>query len=117
MVVCGTLLWESAKEVSQMIARTWKCTDPQWAAADEAVNFNAFEILRTPQGLLLSQNSYTKDLLARYADLEGYEEVPAPVQLSESDFELEGTVLYFKHAVAGDQQEPPRRLSTEGVTC
>ena len=71
-----------------MIARTWKCTEPQWATAEEAVNFNGFEILHTTQGLVLSQNSYTRDLLGRYGHLEGYEEVPSPVQLSESDFEL-----------------------------
>ena len=51
------------------------------------MTFNGFEIQRTDQGLLLGQNSYTKDLLARY-NLEGFEETPAPVQLATVDFEL-----------------------------
>ena len=76
-----------AKEASLMIARTWKCTEPQWATAKEGVTFNGFEIQRTDQGLLLGQNAYTKDLLARY-NLEGFEETPAPVQLATVDFEL-----------------------------
>ncbi|OLQ15613.1 Copia protein [Symbiodinium microadriaticum] len=73
-----------AKEAAQMVARTWKCTEPQW----DDVTFNGFEILRSETGLVLKQDSYTKDLLARYKDLEGYEDVPAPVQLAPEDFVL-----------------------------
>ena len=73
-----------AKEAAMMVARTWKCTEPQW----DDVTFNGFEILRSDAGLVLKQDSYTKDLLARYKDLEGYEEVPAPVQLAPEDFVL-----------------------------
>ena len=71
-----------AKEAAQMIARKWKCTEPQW----DEVTFNGFEIARSDKGMLLKQDSYTKDLLARYKDLVGYEDVPAPVQLSPEDF-------------------------------
>ncbi|CAE7948229.1 putative mitochondrial protein [Symbiodinium microadriaticum] len=73
-----------AKEVALMISRTWKCTEPQW----DDVSFNGFEIGRTPEGMILSQDSYTKDLLARYKDLPGYEEVPAPTQLASEDCEI-----------------------------
>ena len=67
-----------------MVASTWKCTDPQW----DDVAFNGFEIQLTEAGMTLRQDSYTKDLLARYKDLEGYEEIPAPIQLNAEDFEL-----------------------------
>ena len=73
-----------AQEASQMIARTWKCTEPQW----DDVTFNGFEVHCASDGLILRQDSYTKDLLARYQDLDGYEEVPAPTQLNAEDFEL-----------------------------
>ena len=48
-----------AKEAAQMISRTWKCTEPQW----DDVSFNGFEIHRTEEGMILGQDSYTKDLL------------------------------------------------------
>ena len=73
-----------AKEAAQMISRTWKCTEPQW----DDVSFNGFEISRSPEGMVLRQDSYTKDLLARYKDLTGYEEVPAPTQLAAEECEV-----------------------------
>ena len=75
---------EAASEAAEMFRRTWKCTEPQW----DDVSFNGFEIKRTEEGLLLTQNSYAKDLLERYKDMEGYEEVPAPLQVAAEDFEL-----------------------------
>ncbi|OLQ15439.1 Retrovirus-related Pol polyprotein from transposon TNT 1-94 [Symbiodinium microadriaticum] len=75
---------EVATEVAAMFRKTWKCTEPQW----DDVSFNGFEIKKTEEGLLLTQDSYTKDLLDRYTNIEGYEEVPAPVQLKSEEFEL-----------------------------
>ena len=73
-----------AKEASRIVASTWKCSEPQW----DDVAFNGFEIQFNDAGMVLRQDSYTKDLLARYKDLEGYEEVPAPLQLNAEDFDL-----------------------------
>ncbi|CAE7580175.1 RE2, partial [Symbiodinium sp. CCMP2456] len=94
-----------ASEAAQMVARTWKCTEPQW----DDVSFNGFEIRRTDEGLLLSQDSYTKDLLARYKDLDGFEETPAPVQLNAEDFVIkadESTADFVRAAqtMAGELQ-------------
>ena len=94
-----------AKEAAQMISRTWKCTEPQW----DDVSFNGFEIHRTEEGMILGQDSYTKDLLARYKDLDGYEEVPAPTQTTAEDFEIrdeENFATYVKAAqtMAGELQ-------------
>ncbi|CAE7369126.1 RE2 [Symbiodinium sp. CCMP2592] len=96
---------EAATEVAAMFRRTWKCTEPQW----DDVSFNGFEVKRTEQGLLLTQNSYTKDLLERYKDMQGYEEVPAPLQVATSDFELqenETAAEYVRAAqvIAGEVQ-------------
>ena len=75
---------EVAAEVANMFRKTWKCTEPQW----DDVSFNGFEIKKSSEGLLLTQDSYTKDLLERYTNIDGYEEVPAPIQLKPEDFEL-----------------------------
>ena len=75
---------EAAAEVANMFRKTWKCTEPQW----DDVSFNGFEIKKSSEGLLLTQDSYTKDLLERYTNIDGYEEVPAPLQLKPEDFEL-----------------------------
>ena len=96
---------EAASETAAMFRRTWKCTEPQW----DDVSFNGFEIKRTPEGLMLTQNSYTKDLLERYKDMEGYEEVPAPLQVVAESFELkegEAAAEYVRAAqvVAGEVQ-------------
>ena len=75
---------KAAAEVASMFRRTWKCTEPQW----DDISFNGFEVKRTEEGLVLTQDSYTKDLLERYTSLEGYEEVPAPIQLKPEEFAL-----------------------------
>ncbi|CAE7031319.1 RE2 [Symbiodinium sp. CCMP2592] len=94
-----------AQEVARMIGSTWKCTEPQW----DDVTFNGFEIQSTEDGLVLRQDSYTKDLLDRYKDLPGYEEVPAPMQLCTEDFELkDGEVaadfVHTAQVMAGELQ-------------
>ena len=94
-----------AREAALMISRTWKCTEPQW----DDVSFNGFEISRTEEGMILGQDSYTKDLLARYKDLDGYEEVPAPTQTTSEDLEIrdeENFATYVKAAqtMAGELQ-------------
>ncbi|CAE7283572.1 RE1 [Symbiodinium sp. CCMP2592] len=73
-----------AEEVARMFTTTWKCTEPQW----DDVTFNGFEIQKTDDGLKITQDSYVQDLLGRYKDLEGFEEVPAPLQLKPEDFVL-----------------------------
>ena len=73
-----------AEEVTNMFRKTWKCSEPQW----DDISFNGFEIKRTSEGLVLTQDSYVKDLLERYKNVDGFEEVPAPLQLKPEEFEI-----------------------------
>ncbi|CAE7234210.1 RE1, partial [Symbiodinium necroappetens] len=80
--------------------------------------FNGFEIARSDQGMILKQDSYTKDLLARYKDLVGYEDVPAPVQLSPEDFvikesEVAADFVRAAQTMAGELQWLAERCRPE----
>lgn len=44
----------------------WKCSAPEWLKPDKSLRFCGFEIAKEVGGLRLHQESYLRDLLARY---------------------------------------------------
>ena len=62
----------------------WKCSTPEWLTPESSLRFCGFEIAQEKRGLRLHQESYLRDLLARYPDVKSAQS-PLPGVLDETE--------------------------------
>ncbi|CAK9061145.1 unnamed protein product [Durusdinium trenchii] len=97
----------------------WKCSTPEWLTPESSLRFCGFEIAQEKRGLRLHQESYLRDLLARYPDVKSAQS-PLPGVLDETE-ETNPEVAEVKEAedcvqvkrLIGPSQKEEQEISTD----